>query len=137
MEIVDIVIIIKSGLIEVLNYNLTTRIEFSSDVAYSNRQTIIPNNSKLLKSSSFLNIVIKRFKRMKGLESIETIINSLKVNNKDLIKSMETILEDLESDKLVSNIGQMFDVQFPIDDKRNMEMREGIESPWKKNDVPF
>jgi len=53
------------------------------------------------------------------------------------IKSMETILEDIESDKLVSNIGQMFDVQFPIDDKRNMEMREGIESPWKKNDVPF
>jgi len=83
--------IIKSGLIEVLNYNLTTRVEFSSDVAYSNRQTIIPNNSKLLKSSGFLNIVIKRFKRMKGLESIETIINSLKVNNKDLIKSMETI----------------------------------------------
>jgi hypothetical protein len=50
---------------------------------------------------------------------------------------METILEDIESDKLVTNIGQMFDVQFPIDDRRNMEMRNGIESPWKKNDVPF
>ena len=48
------------------------------------------------------------------------------------IKSMETILEDIESDKLVTDIGQMFDVQFPIHEELNNEMRDGIESPWKQ-----
>lgn len=83
--------IIKAGLVELINSNLTKRIEFSSDVAYDHRQTIIPNNSKFLKTADFIDIVIQRFKRMKGLESIETIINSLKTNDSHLIKNMETI----------------------------------------------
>lgn len=83
--------IIKSGLVELLNSNLTTRIEFSADIAYKKRQTIVPNNFKLPNALDFIELVITRFNERKKLESIETIINDLKLNNSALIQNMETI----------------------------------------------
>lgn len=53
------------------------------------------------------------------------------------IRSMETILEDIQNDTIVSNIGQMFDVTFPISDMITNEHSNGMESPWKNDSVPF
>lgn len=53
------------------------------------------------------------------------------------IRNMETILEDIQNDTIVSNIGQMFDVTFPINDKITNEHTRGMESPWEPNKVPF
>ena len=48
------------------------------------------------------------------------------------VRSMEKILEDIESDKLLSNIGQTFDVQFPIDDQEADMVTNGMPSPFKR-----
>lgn len=83
--------IINDGMVELLSTDYSTRIEFSSQAAFNARKNFIPNNFKIGKAHKFINLVIERFKKMKGLESIETIINDLKLNHKDLIKNMETI----------------------------------------------
>jgi hypothetical protein len=48
------------------------------------------------------------------------------------VRSMEKILEDIESDTLLSNVGQMFDVNFPINDEDADAMTNGFKSPFKK-----
>lgn len=53
------------------------------------------------------------------------------------VRDLETVLQDIQNDTIVSNIGQTFDVQFPIDEKLAHEMTNGMESPWKKDEVPF
>lgn len=83
--------IINDGMVELLASDYTKRIEFSSQAAFYARKNYIPNNFKIGKASKFINLVIERFKKMKGLESIETIINDLKLNHKSLIKNMETV----------------------------------------------
>ena len=47
------------------------------------------------------------------------------------VRSMEKILEDIEGDKLLSDIGQMFDVNFPINDQEANRVTNGMESPFK------
>jgi hypothetical protein len=49
------------------------------------------------------------------------------------VRNLEAILEDIESGRIVTNIGEIFDVTFPVDEQLNA----GMESPWDKNDVPF
>ena len=83
--------IIKDGTVELLASDYTTRTEFSSQAAFNARKNFIPNNLKIAKAKPFIDLVIARFKKMKGLESIETIINDLKLNQKSLIQNMETI----------------------------------------------
>ena len=83
--------IINDGMVKLLATDYSTRIEFSSQAAFNTRKNYVPNNYKIGKANEFINLVIERFKKMKGLESIETIINDLKINHTSLIKNMETV----------------------------------------------
>lgn len=49
------------------------------------------------------------------------------------VRDFTKILEDIETDKLRSNIGQMFDVSFPINDAEADAMTNGRPSPFTNN----
>jgi hypothetical protein len=49
------------------------------------------------------------------------------------VRDMAKILEDIEADKLLSNVGVMFDVNFPIDDEEDNNMTNGMASPFARN----
>ena len=53
--------IIKSGLVTVSNYDLTTRTEFSADVAYNKRtkKSVESNSSKRESSKDFVSLIVK------------------------------------------------------------------------------
>lgn len=53
------------------------------------------------------------------------------------VRSMETILEDIQNDTIVCDIGQIFDVTFPINEALSKEHTNGMTSPWKTGEVPF
>ena len=56
--------IIRSGLITVSNYYLTTRVEFSADVAYNKRtkKSVESNSSKREASKDFVSLIVKELK---------------------------------------------------------------------------
>ena len=85
--------IIKSGLIEVYDYDLNKRIEFSAQVAWNKRtkKSVESNSSKRESSKDFINLVIKEFRSDYNINSIDEIINDFKINRKDEIKDMVTI----------------------------------------------
>lgn len=85
--------IIKDGLVEVLGYDLTPRIEFSSEVAWEKRskKNIESNFSKREKASNFINLVINELKNPYNINSVDEIINDFKLNRKNEIIGMETI----------------------------------------------
>ena len=122
--------IIYSGMIEVLNYDLSTRKEFSADVAYKKRETVIPNNTKIIKAKEFIDLVINRFKRRYNIESIETIVNDLLINHKDEIKGMttvsvKTIYNYINDNKL--EIKRM-DLPIAVKRKKRVEKREYLKT---------
>ena len=85
--------IIKAGLIEVYDYDLSKRTEFSAQVAWNKRtkKSIESNSSKKESSKDFINLVIKEFRSDYNINSIDEIINDFKINRKDEIKDMVTI----------------------------------------------
>lgn len=85
--------IIKSGLIEVYDYDLNKRIEFSAQVAWNKRtkKSVESNSSKRESSKDFINLVIKEFRSDYNINSIDEIINDFKINRKNEIKNMVTI----------------------------------------------
>ena len=83
--------IIEAGMVELLNPDFTTRKEFSADVAYQIRETVVPNNTKIIKAKDFIDLVINRFKKRYNIESIETIVNDLLINHQEEIKDMTTV----------------------------------------------
>ncbi|OQC69825.1 MAG: Integrase core domain protein [Candidatus Cloacimonetes bacterium ADurb.Bin003] len=83
--------IIKAGMTTILTSNYEYREEFSGVKAYWNRQNYIPNNLKYNRVLPFLNLVVKRFNKTKGLESIETIVNDLKNNQPEKLVGLETV----------------------------------------------
>ena len=56
--------IIRSGLITVSNYDLTTRVEFLADVAYNKRtkKSVESNSSKRKASKEFVSLIVKELK---------------------------------------------------------------------------
>lgn len=85
--------IIKSGLITVLNYDYSERIEFSADVAYQNRtkKSVESNSSKRESSKQFIQLVVNELRSNYNINSVDEIINDLKLNRQDEIEGMETI----------------------------------------------
>lgn len=85
--------IIKSGLIEVYNYDYSKRTEFSADTAFQNRskKSVESNASKRLSSKSFVDLVIKELRSDYNINSIDEIINDLKINRQNEIAGMTTI----------------------------------------------
>lgn len=85
--------IIKSGLVEVYDYDLNKRIEFSAQVVWNKRtkKSVESNSSKRESSKDFINLVIKEFRSDYNINSIDEIINDFKINRKDEIKDMITI----------------------------------------------
>ena len=85
--------IIKSGLVEVYDYDLNKRIEFSAQVAWNKRtkKSVESNSSKRESSKDFINLVIKEFRSDYNINSIDEIINDFKINRKNEIKDMGTI----------------------------------------------
>lgn len=53
------------------------------------------------------------------------------------VRNFEFILEDIESDKLVSDIGETFDVTFPIEDMEEPSLSLNRERSSFDNDLPF
>lgn len=85
--------IIKVGLIEVYNYDYTKRIEFSADTAFQKRtkKAVESNSSKRLSSKPFVDLVIKELRSEYNINSVDEIINDLKLNRQHEIEGMETI----------------------------------------------
>ena len=85
--------IIKAGLIEVYNYDYTKRIEFSADAAFQKRtkKTVESNASKRLSSKPFVDLVIKELRSEYNINSVDEIINDLKINRQHEIEGIETI----------------------------------------------
>ena len=76
--------IIKAGLVEVYNYDLTKRIEFSAQVAYDKRtkKSIESNASKRESAKPFIELVIKEFRNPYNINSIDEIIENYEKLNK-------------------------------------------------------
>ena len=89
----NIYVIIKQGLVTVLNYDLTERIEFSAEEAYRKRskKSIESNSSKRESAKPFINLIINEFRSEYNINSIDEIIHDLKLNRKDEINDMITI----------------------------------------------
>ena len=85
--------IVDSGIIQVLDYNLNYRYEFSAQVAYEKRTTksVESNASKRLSSKEFVSLVIHEFRSNYNIDSIDCIINDLKQNRSSEIEGLETI----------------------------------------------
>lgn len=85
--------IIKDGLITVKDYDLRERIEFNANTAYEKRtkKSIESNSSKRLSSKTFVDLVVKELRSEYNINSVDEIINDLKLNRQDEIKDMETI----------------------------------------------
>ena len=80
--------IIKDGLITVKDYELKDRIEFNANTAYEKRtkKSIESNSSK-----AFVDLVVKELRSEYNINSIDEIIDDLKLNRQEEIKNMETI----------------------------------------------
>lgn len=122
--------IIKSGMVELLNYDLTIRKEFSADLAYKTRETVVPNNTKIVKAKNFIDLVVNRFKRKHNIESIETIINDLIINHKEKIKGMpvvcvKTIYNYINDNKLEI---KRIDLPIAVKRKKRVEKREYLKT---------
>ena len=85
--------IIKTGLVEVYNYDLTKRIEFSSQVAWDKRtkKSVESNASKRESAKPFIELVIKEFRNPYNINSIDEIIHDFKLNRQSEIEGMTTI----------------------------------------------
>lgn len=85
--------IIKSGLVIVSNYDLTTRTEFSADVAYNKRtkKSVESNSSKRESSKDFVSLIVKELKSNYNINSVDEIINDFKLNRTSEIEGMVTI----------------------------------------------
>ena len=85
--------IINAGLITVLNYDLTTRIEFSAEEAWNKRtkKSIESNSSKRITSKPFINLILNELRSEYNINSIDEIIHDFKLNRTDEIKDMVTI----------------------------------------------
>ena len=85
--------IIKDGLIIVKDYELRDRIEFNANTAYNKRSTksIESNSSKRLSSKDFVDLIVKELRSEYNINSVDEIINDLKINRYDEIKDMTTI----------------------------------------------
>ena len=85
--------IIKDGLITVYNSDLTTRIEFSAEVAWNKRtkKSVESNSCKRIKAKPFIELVLKEFRNPYNINSIDEIINDLTINRSNEIQGMTTI----------------------------------------------
>ena len=85
--------IIKDGIIEVVNYDLTKRTEFNANTAFNkrNKKDVRSNSLKLNLAMPFINLVVKEFRSDKNINSIDEIINDLILNRPEEIKGMTTI----------------------------------------------
>ncbi len=83
--------IIKSGLVELRNYDYSTRVEFSATAAFKKRSNKNSNSSKIHKAKEFINLVINTFRSPNNMDSIDEIINHLKLHNTDEISHMTTV----------------------------------------------
>lgn len=85
--------IIKDGLITTLDYEFRERIEFSSTEAFNkrNKKSIESNSSKREKSKPFIELIIKELKSPYNINSVDEIINDLKLNRPNEIAGMVTI----------------------------------------------
>lgn len=114
--------IIKDGLVELLTSNYDTRIEFSEMVAYAKRKTFTPNNSKFDKAKDFIILVENTFKKYRGLVSIESIINDLKLNHSDLIEGMPTISVKTFYNYVHNDLSSVKLIDLPIAVKRKRKI---------------
>lgn len=82
--------IIKDSFITVRDYELRDRIEFNANTAYEKRKkkSIESNFSKRVLSKAFVDLVVKKLRSEYNINSINEIINDLKLNRQ---KDMETI----------------------------------------------
>lgn len=85
--------IIKAGLVEVYNYDLTKRVEFSAQVAWDKRtkKSVESNASKRESAKPFIKLVIEEFRNPYNINSIDEIIHDLKFNRQSEIEGMTTI----------------------------------------------
>ena len=85
--------IIKDGLITVKDYELRDRIEFNANTAYEKRtkKSIESNSSKRVSSKDFVELVVNELRSEYNINSVDEIINDLKLNRQDEIEGMTTI----------------------------------------------
>lgn len=85
--------IIKDGLITILDYELNTRIEFNANTAWNKRtkKSIESNSSKRESSKPFVQLIIKELRSDYNINSVDEIINDLKLNRSNEIEGMTTI----------------------------------------------
>lgn len=126
----NIYTIIKDGLIEISNYDLSKRIEFNANTAYNKRSSknIESFFSKRESSKPFVNLVVKEFRNNKNINSIDEIIHDLKLNRQDQIKDLTTICTSTFYSYLWEDQIDDFDKsELPLLSKRNRkyEKKEG------------
>ena len=133
--------IIKAGLIEVYDYDLSKRTEFSAQVAWNKRtkKSIESNSSKRESSKDFINLVIKEFRSDYNINSIDEIINDFKINRKDEIKDMVTICTTtfynyVEQDKIEGF--SKYELPMKTKRKKKNERKEG-KTPSKGTSIEY
>ena len=84
--------IINDGMISIRNYDYTYRKEFNALTAINKRKKKLTNNSSKLESANeFIQLIINDFKSDENINSIDEIINDLKLNRQDEIIGLKTI----------------------------------------------
>ena len=126
--------IIKDGLITVKDYELRDRIEFNANTAYEKRtkKSIESNSSKRISSKAFVDLVVKELRSEYNINSIDEIINDLKLNRQEEIKDMETICTATFYNYVEQNKIDGFDKEeLPMKTKRKSknERKEGKTDP--------
>ena len=126
--------IIKDGLITVKDYELRDRIEFNANTAYEKRtkKSIESNSSKRVSSKAFVDLVVKELRSEYNINSIDEIINDLKLNRQEEIKDMETICTATFYNYVEQNKIDGFDKEeLPMKTKRKSknERKEGKTDP--------
>lgn len=84
--------ILKDASITIMNHDLTVKHELSASAAFNKRSKShkIPNNSKLNKAKSFINLVETEMKSNR-LSSVDETINHLKLHCPKLVSDMDTV----------------------------------------------
>ncbi len=126
--------IIKDGLITVLDYELNERTEFNANTAWNKRtkKSVESNSSKRESAKPFIDLVIKEYRSKYNINSIDEIINDLKLNRSDEIEGMTTVCTATFYNYVADNKIEDFDkneLPMKCNRKSKSEKKEGKTGP--------
>ena len=83
--------IINDGLVEIMGYDLISRIEFSAEIAWKRRKKKNAESNFSNKAIPFINLIIEELKNPYNINSVDEIINDFILNRQNEFEGMTTI----------------------------------------------